>query len=1266
MVVSAGARAADRPAGCATALACAPLRSDQSGDCFSVPKSSLSVIVAFDVTEPHLRTCLDSLSGQDLGGRDAEIVLVPVAADGAGLAEEPRGVGSGTADTADTADSDGDSADSADDAGEGDGTAESADIDEDDETEDESVGTARAEGGAIAAAFAAEPPAGCTAVLLEEPAATRAAAREAGAAAASGELLLFLDGTDALSSYALDYLATALEESGSQVATGNVYRFNDLGARPSSGHKRIFGKARTGVDVHATSSLLADRLYGNKLWRRSLWESLPALGLDDSDDDLAVARALTAADTVDVLPAPVLLRRDSETGRTLSETGALTARLAAITAVTDSLDPADRDLWDARTLRSDVREILLALDDADATGRARFMASVGALVERTAPAVLEQLGPLHRLNYHLVRTGQVERLLETVTFQKSVELKKAPVVRRGLHYFIRYPFFEDAQAGIPRDVYRLRTELKVRQKTERVEWRGGKLVVGGRVGILNLRAGRRWQQQLVAFAVNSDTGRRIPVGVKVLRAAEYRLADVPDAARHDYGGFEITVDPARLRLSGQWRATEWKLELVVVNRGMVRRRIVANPIAGAAQRPPYRRMAGDVWIRPEWNRDSHLSIAVEPVRARITGHRLDTAARGPELELAGEFVSPPAAGARALRLTRRPGTAVREYPLETSGAGFTVGIPAAELAAAAVDEGPGQLRQELWSAALVAPDGSELPIVLPDGVEAATHAVGDGQREVAVQRTGTGHLRLRAGWAHPVVESARWDGEELVFSGHYAAESAMRPVFKARGRDEEHAVAVERDGTAFTARFRPTAIETLSGTLPLSAGTYQLWARVDLPGGGTRDIGAEFDPAFVRSLPLPLGTDERTLTFEDSGFDSPVLRVGSDLRPDERGSFAQRTLRETVYPALRGEPLEEGILFDSYTGRQFSDSPHSIYAELRSRGGRWADYPMSWLVKDGQVTLPGDLTAVRHNGRDFYTALARSRYLVTNSRQPAWFARRPDQVVVQTWHGSMLKRIGFDIENIRGKARDYHDKLAWETKQWDYLVSPSPWATPILRRAFRFDGEILETGYPRNDIFFSPDREAIAERTRRVLGLPEGKKVVLYAPTWRDDKYYTRGKHKLDLHLDLQRMYEKLGDDHVLLVRRHPRVVDSVPIVGRDFVYDVSLYPEIMELFLITDVLVTDYSSMMFDFANTGRPMLFFTYDIEGYRDNLRGFYFDFEETAPGPLLLESDDVIGALQDIDSVAAAHADTYRSFTEQFCPLDDGHAAQRVVDRVFGKD
>ncbi|GAA1992324.1 hypothetical protein GCM10009799_17780 [Nocardiopsis rhodophaea] len=1231
--------------------------------------SKLSVIVSFDVTEPHLQHCLDSLGRQVPHDGDLEVVLSPVARPATGrrvTAGDGASPDDGSGNGPDDSEADGDATDGDATAGDEESGTETAKGSDEGGEDSESTDTAEADALATARAFVADPPSRVAAALLPESAPAHTEARHRGARASSGDYLVFVHGGDALTSYALNYLADALDASGSDVATGNVYRFNDLGVRRSSAHRRVFTKRRTGVDIRVTTSLMADRLYGNKMWRRSFWEKLPpaVFSFTDADADLAVVRSLFAAHTVDMLTAPVLLVRDRDTGENLSQIDAMTRRIGAIAALADSLSPADRALWDDRALRTHLRSILLNLDDADDSARRRFYDLVGDYLAKAGGKVVEGLPALHRLNYHLVRTRQDERVLEAITFQKSVELKKAPVVRRGLNYFIRYPFFEDEAAGVPRGVYRMDSELRVRQKTETVEWRDGKLVVGGRIGILHLRAGRRWQQQLVAFAVNSDTGRRVPVPVKVRRAAEYRLPDVPNAARHDFGGFEVTVDPARLRLSGQWRATEWKLELVVLNRGLIRRRVVGNPVAGPPQTPGYLRVHGDVWIRPAWNDDSQLSIAVDPVRARVAEYRVDYSGERPELEITGEFVSAPAASARELRLTRLPGTARLSYPLRSDGPRFTVRVPAADLIANAVDERGGVIRQEQWSAELVTADGA-LPVVLPDEIEVAAHPAGDGHHEVAVQRTPTGHLWLRGGWARPVIRDAAWSGRDLVLSGHYAADARMELVFKARGRDEEHTLEVRRDGTAFHAVFTPAAIPTLSGELPLPAGSYALWGRIHLGDGATCDVSAECGEDVTRRMPLEMTTPQRTCAFEHTGSGTPTLKVGSDLRPEERGTFAQRRLREEVYPALREEGTQERILFDSYTGRQFSDSPHSIYAELRSRGGRWADYPMSWLVKDGQVNLPDDVSAVRHNGRDFYEALARSKYIVTNSRQPAWFTRRSDQVVVQTWHGSMLKRIGFDIENIRGKSRDYHEKLAWETKQWDYLVSPSPWATPILRRAFRFEGEILETGYPRNDIFFSAERDAIAERTRHRLGLPADKKVVLYAPTWRDDKYYTRGKHKLDLHLDLRRMYDKLGDDHVLLVRRHPRVVDSVPIVGTDFVYDVSLYPEIMELFLITDVLITDYSSMMFDFANTGRPMLFFTYDIESYRDNLRGFYFDFEATAPGPLLVESDDVIASLLDIDEVAADYSGKYRAFTDQFCPLDDGHAAARVVDRVFGQ-
>jgi CDP-glycerol glycerophosphotransferase len=160
-----------------------------------------------------------------------------------------------------------------------------------------------------------------------------------------------------------------------------------------------------------------------------------------------------------------------------------------------------------------------------------------------------------------------------------------------------------------------------------------------------------------------------------------------------------------------------------------------------------------------------------------------------------------------------------------------------------------------------------------------------------------------------------------------------------------------------------------------------------------------------------------------------------------------------------------------------------------------------------------------------------------------------------------------------------------------------------------------------------------------------------------------RGRYRLDLRLDLARLREALGPDTVLLVRKHHYIVDAVPTTADGFVRDVSAFPDGTELMLAADVLVTDYSSMMFDFANTGRPMLFYTYDLDAYRDEIRGFYFDFTEAAPGPLLRTADELIEALDDLEAVKSEYAQRYAAFVAKFCELDDGHASARVVDRLF---
>jgi CDP-glycerol glycerophosphotransferase len=394
-----------------------------------------------------------------------------------------------------------------------------------------------------------------------------------------------------------------------------------------------------------------------------------------------------------------------------------------------------------------------------------------------------------------------------------------------------------------------------------------------------------------------------------------------------------------------------------------------------------------------------------------------------------------------------------------------------------------------------------------------------------------------------------------------------------------------------------------------------------------------------------------------------MLSVGPALKLTEHGRVQRRMLRGVYYPLQQKLPLRDSVVFVSWKGKQCGDNPLAIAQELRRRGD---DREHIWAVADYSVPAPDGAKTVLTGTEDYFEALGRSRYVIANDDMGLNYHKRDGQFYAQTWHGTPLKKIGFDITQpqfISGVG--YYEVLAADVAKWDLLLSPNPFSTPIMRRAFHYEGEVLESGYPRNDVLRSGDADRIAADVRKRIGLPDGKRAVLYAPTWRDNQYYASGRYRFDFRLDLENAWRQLGDDYVFLIRGHHHMAEDVPAGARpDFAINVTSYPDISELFLVSDVLVTDYSSVMFDFAPTGRPMVFFTYDLEQYRDNLRGFYFDFEAEAPGPLLATSDEVVSAIRDIDSVAAAHRAAYEAFTAKFCPLDDGKAAARACDRIFG--
>ncbi|MDN4172593.1 CDP-glycerol glycerophosphotransferase family protein [Nocardioides sp. SOB77] len=349
------------------------------------------------------------------------------------------------------------------------------------------------------------------------------------------------------------------------------------------------------------------------------------------------------------------------------------------------------------------------------------------------------------------------------------------------------------------------------------------------------------------------------------------------------------------------------------------------------------------------------------------------------------------------------------------------------------------------------------------------------------------------------------------------------------------------------------------------------------------------------------------------------------------------------------------IVWNSFHGR-FSDNPRALWERLADR----TDLEHVWLA-DGEhlAAFPEGVTTVDIDSPAATEALESADLLIANTHTEVKWAKTDRTTYVQTWHGTPLKRIHRDV---LWAPEGRLDRLDHDVAKWDLLLSPNAVSTPRLRGAFGYDGEVLESGYPRNDLLSLPEAREVGAAVRARLGVPEDTRVVLYTPTWRDDEAFAEGRPEVRLQLDVERFAATLGPDHVLLVRAHNMVTGRSRIADTPGVHDVSYLPDVRDLYCAADAMVTDYSSTMFDFAITGRPIVHYAYDLERFQDAVRGFYFDLLPEAPGPVVRTEDELLDVLGDLDRVEKEHAERYAAFRERYTSLEDGRATDRVLARL----
>lgn len=356
------------------------------------------------------------------------------------------------------------------------------------------------------------------------------------------------------------------------------------------------------------------------------------------------------------------------------------------------------------------------------------------------------------------------------------------------------------------------------------------------------------------------------------------------------------------------------------------------------------------------------------------------------------------------------------------------------------------------------------------------------------------------------------------------------------------------------------------------------------------------------------------------------------------------------------------VVFSSFWGRGFADNPKYVALELLKRR---PDLDLVWLSKNpGSIArqLPKGMRTGRYKGWGGICESATAAVRVDNqliNLHTLGYAKRADQLYVQTWHGSLgIKRIGFDF----AEGTSDHDRRLWNRRidgeMVDILVSNSSFESVIYREQWLGGGKICEFGHPRNDILVNGVSDDFARDIRMRCGFAKDEKILLYAPTFRDDDPEFDYSFDYDAVLNAVRL--RFGGRWRMAVRKHPRMSSAMLGVGsRADIADVSGYPDMQELLTVVDALITDYSSCMFDFMLTGRPVFVYAKDLGKYEKS-RGFYYPFSET---PFSV-AQDAGGVVQ---NVAMFDEAKYRAETKDFLKrrgcVEDGRAAERVADAIL---
>ena len=992
---------------------------------------------------------------------------------------------------------------------------------------------------------------------------------------------------------------------------------------------------RAGLRLSDVPSAVADSALWNKAYRRSCLERVTAdLPADAGPHDIALRGYLRAA-SFDYLGVPAGRgpKMPAASAAQLGEDLAACVRMAPLLAAEAAVEC--HGYWYAAGIGSRWRTYLR---DVPRSGPDHW-----ELVRQAAVRLSETSGALDHFRLH----DRVLTALAAAGDRAGVDTVLAELQDHGTGYRVRVhdgvyyaaPTYRALlNERVAPGLFQLRAaDLQMRSRLHGFHWDGEVLELTGAAYVEGLDT-RTYPALVRGELVNRFTGGRRPVS---LRQREDSVIDEKSGDRFNTyaaAGFAIRLDTGDLLRSPEPGADgqEWYLGISMDFGGMtiedqlqgrdedlVPRRLPLGPVVGE------RRIVG-------------LMDAVHGLRLAAVSYRfLVDEVRAEEETLRIHFAGD--VPERAY-LQLPDGEGIEGRPSPDQPGTFVVNL-------AGTETGPGA-REAVF------------PLRAGTGAGRLQYAGWAGNEEQLESRRSAGAVQLRAtgyGFLTVVGQSARavvtgWtlsgSGERLSISGHWL--EGRRTGSEEIILSGPHTLILPQrtdtgmDGS-FLAEYHLHQDRWQAGKAWPATGTYRLVSRSG-DGGTPRPVPVT--AGLAQKLPTDVLRRPVRVTAPACGAgESFRLRILPPLGPEERGLYNRQRLVE-AYAGTTG-PLAGAVFFESFAGTSATDN---VLAACREITVSYPELRRYWSVADSSVIVPAGCTPLIRFSKEWFQMLATAKYLINNNTFPVFFRKRPGQIYAQTWHGTPLKRIGFDTPATR-VTPSYRRTLEREPQSWDVLLAQSPYAAQTLSAAFRYRGPVITAGYPRNDPLLQHDAEARRMMIRSRLGIPASNKVLLYAPTWRDTARTRGDKFAVVSHLDFADLGERLGKDYTFLFRGHHNVAGQRG-PNRGLALDVTAYPEVADLYLAADLLVTDYSSVMFDFAVTGKPIYLLAPDLDEYRDVIRGFYFDVTAERPGPLVRTTPELAS------HIAASSPPEYPDFIRRYAPLDDGQATRRFVDSIFG--